>query len=446
MTAAEVTQRQAPWYRSIGRVGWTALIASFLGWMFDGYETFVLVLVAAPAVRQLVGPDQVAQLPIYIGGLLSATLLGWATGGVIAGVLADYIGRKRTLMFSILWYALFAGLTAFSQTYEMFLVFRFLTGLGLGAEWGPGTAIVNELWPSSARGRGSAVLQSAIGYGFLIASGAWLIIGPLGPDAWRYMFLLGILPALLLLYIRTHVTESTLWADAAERRKAARQRAAQGYELAHEEQGLVRFTMAHVLATAELRRRLLLLLVMSLTTIVGWWAVSTWIPEFAGQVASRGGREPQQWVALTGLTYNIGGLIGYVAMGFMGDAWGRKPSVWLYYLGSLIMVPVLFLLTNEPDALLIVAAVNGFFTLGQFTWMAMYLPELFPTQVRGTAISLVFDSSRYVAAAGPLLAGWLITTLGGISTAASIIGLIYILGLVVSPFAGPETKGKPLPT
>src|SRR5215208_499967 len=141
--AAEV-QSGVPWHRSIGRAGWTALIASFMGWMFDGYETYALVLVAGPAVSTLIPPDQLPQLPVYIGGLLASTLFGWATGGVIAGVMADYVGRKRMLMLSILWYAIFAGLTAFSPNYTAFLVFRFLTGLGLGAEWGPGTAIVAE--------------------------------------------------------------------------------------------------------------------------------------------------------------------------------------------------------------------------------------------------------------------------------------------------------------
>src|SRR5207302_820232 len=123
---------------------WRALIVSFLGWMFDGYETYALSLVAGVALRQLRPPDQLASIPIYIGGLLAVTLVGWATGGIIAGVLADYIGRKRMLMLSILWHALFTGLTAFAGSYTSLLILRFLTGLGLGAEWGPGTAILGE--------------------------------------------------------------------------------------------------------------------------------------------------------------------------------------------------------------------------------------------------------------------------------------------------------------
>src|SRR5262250_2466772 len=140
-------------------------------------------------------------LPIYIGGLLAVTLVGWATGGIIAGVLADYIGRKRVLMLSIAWYALFTGLTAFATNYASFVILRFLTGLGLGAEWGPGTAILGEYWPPATRGRAASALQSAIGFGFLLASGIWLVVGPLGPASWRYMFLIGVLPALSVLWI-----------------------------------------------------------------------------------------------------------------------------------------------------------------------------------------------------------------------------------------------------
>jgi len=142
-----------PWTTSIGKASWRALAASWLGWMFDGYESYSLVLVMTPAVRQLLSPEKFPKASIYAGGLLAVTLLGWAAGGVAAGVLADYLGRRRTLMLSILCYAVFAGLAALSWNYWSLLVFRFLTGLGLGAEWGPGAAIVAEFWPPASRGR-----------------------------------------------------------------------------------------------------------------------------------------------------------------------------------------------------------------------------------------------------------------------------------------------------
>src|SRR3954452_16661757 len=283
---------------------WRTLLVAWLGWLFDGYETYALVLVAGVAMRGLLPAAQLAQAPVYIGGLLAATLVGWATGGGAAGILADYIGRKRTLMLSIFCYAVFTGLTAFSQTYWMILVFRFLTGLGLGAEWGPGTAMVAEQWRPAVRGRAAGILNTAFGAGFLLASGLWLVLAPLGPDSWRLMFLVGIAPAFVLLYIRRSIDNPALWVAADARRRAARARAARGEALPPADRALLRFSMFHVLGTPELRRRLLLLLLMSLTSVVGWWATSTWIPPFAAQLAGQWGQDPQQAAAITGLAYN----------------------------------------------------------------------------------------------------------------------------------------------
>ena len=442
---ATIAAREQARPQALSGASWRALVASFLGWLFDGYETYALILVAAVALRQLLPPDQLASLPIYIGGLLAVTLVGWATGGIIAGVLADYIGRKRVLMLSILWYALFTGLTVFATSYASFMILRFLTGLGLGAEWGPGTAILGESWPPRSRGRAASVLQSAFAMGLVLASGVWLYVAPFGPSAWRYMFLIGVLPALSVLWIRTSVRDPDLWIAASERRRQARQRLASGELASREDRLLVGFTVNQILAIPDLRRRLLRLLVLSLSTIVAWWAVSTWIPFYAGQLAARAGGDAQRWVALAGLYYNLGAILGFFVFGVLADTWGRKPTMVLYYVGSLVLVLVLFRAVQDPSTFLVVAAVNGFFTVGQFAWMPVYLPELFPTAVRGSAISLVFDVTRYVAAAGPLLAGWLIVNLGGVSTAASVIGLVYILGVVVTPFAAPETKGRPIP-
>ena len=442
---ATIAAQQQAKPQALSAAGWRALVASFLGWLFDGYETYALILVAAVALRQLLEPQQLASLPIYIGGLLAVTLVGWATGGIVAGVLADYIGRKRVLMLSILWYALFTGLTALATSYASFMILRFLTGLGLGAEWGPGTAILGESWPPRSRGRAASVLQSAFAMGLVLASVVWLYVAPFGPSAWRAMFLIGVLPALSVLWIRRSVRESDLWVAARDRRQLARQRLADGHAVSADDRALTGFTVKRILLAPDLRRRLALLLVLSICTIVAWWAVSTWIPFYAGQIAAKAGGNAQRWVALAGLYYNLGAILGFVAFGVLADTWGRKPTMVLYYAGSIVLVVVLFRVVQDPFTFLMVAAVNGFFTVGQFAWMPVYLPELFPTDVRGSAISLVFDVTRYLAAAGPLLAGWLIVSLGGMSTAASIFGLAYVVGMIVTPFVAPETKGRPLP-
>ena len=199
-----------------------AMISAWVGWMFDGYENYAFVLVMPIAMRQLVPPDQIDRVALYSGAVLAATLVGWATGGVIFGIVSDYLGRKRVLMLAILWYSVFSGLTYFAPSYQVLMLCRFLTGLGLGAEWGAGTAIVAELWPSTHRGRAAGILQSAFGAGFFVASVAWFFVGQSGPESWRYMFVIGALPALMLLYIQREVEESPMWLEVRDRRRRAR--------------------------------------------------------------------------------------------------------------------------------------------------------------------------------------------------------------------------------
>jgi MFS family permease len=434
----------AVWNASISKASWRALVASWLGWMFDGYETWALVLVMMPAVRQLLSPGRLPKASIYVGGLLTVTLLGWAAGGIAAGVLADYVGRRRMLMFSILCYAAFAGLTALSWNYWSLLAFRFCTGIGLGAEWGPGAAIVAEFWPPASRGRAAGVLHSAYGVGLLLASGIWLLLNPLGPSSWRYMFVIGILPAFLLLYVRRWVDEPAMWVAANRDRREAQRRLEMG-NASPQDRELVQFTVTRILSEPELRRRVGSLLLMSVTTVIGWWSVSTWIPQYAAQLSTNAGQQSQLSSSMAGLMFSVGSVVGYLTLGLLADILGRKPTTWLYYLGALVFSLCLFLLIRDR-ALAVMVVANGFFSGGQFAWVTVYLPELFPTRVRGSAISLVCNSSRIVAGLGPLLTGWLVSFFGGIGTAAAMISLTYVVGLVVTPFAGPETKGKPLPT
>ena len=439
MTTASMRLRLA----SVDNSAWRALAVSWLGWVFDGYETYALVLTMAPAVRQIL-PQEAAKAPIYMGGLLAATLVGRACGGIAAGVLTDYIGRKRTLILSIFWYAFFAGLTALSRDYWSFIVFRLFTGFALGAEWGPGAALVAELWPPLSRGRAAGVLHSAIGAGIFLASGIWLLLSPLGPSAWRYMFVVGVLPAFLLLYLRRGVHEPSLWVTADAQRREAQRRLQVGIG-SEQDQELTRFTVKRILSRSDLRRRVSLLLLMSISTVVGWWSASTWIPQYAAELSAKAVWPFQTAASSVVLMFSAGAFVGYICMGILADRLGRKPAIWLYYLGSLVSSLFLFLLVTERPTLLIAAAANGFFTTGQFSWLTIYLPELFPTSVRGSAISLVFESSRILASAGPLFGGWLISSFGGIGRAAATMSLIYLVGLLVTPFAGPETNGKPVP-
>src|SRR5215468_334204 len=185
-----------PWYRSLSRDQWKVLIASNLGWLFDGFEIYALFLTVGFALRQLLDVSQAAAIPQYAGYILAFTVFGWATGGVIGGIVADYIGRKRTMLLAILAYCLTTGLSACAWDWVSFAALRFLVGVAIGSEWATGASIVSEMWPDHARGKGGGLMQCGLGIGFFLASLVWLFVGDFGPGAWRTMYLIGVLPAL----------------------------------------------------------------------------------------------------------------------------------------------------------------------------------------------------------------------------------------------------------
>jgi MFS family permease len=182
-----------PWYRALDRQQWNTLAAANLGWLFDGYETYALIVTIGVTLHQLLPP-------------------------------ADYIGRKQMMIIAILGYALMTGLSALTQNWYTLAILRFLVGIAIGSEWATGTSLMAELWPAIARGKGAGLMQCGLGIGFFLASFAWLFVSPVGPDAWRVMYLLGVLPAFATLYMRRHMPESAMWkkpASAARSRERA---------------------------------------------------------------------------------------------------------------------------------------------------------------------------------------------------------------------------------
>jgi MFS family permease len=300
------------------------------------------------------------------------------------------------------------------------------------------------VWPDHARGRGAGLMQGGLGIGFFLASFIWLFVSGYGPNAWRFMFLLGILPGLFALWLRSGIDESKPWEGANEKRMAARAKKKSGAELAPEEHALNRFTIADLFADPEIRKRTAICFLMSLTTTLAWWGIATWVPPFVASVAAAQHLPPQTWASYAGMSYNIGGIIGYVGLGFMADRFGRKPVVMLFFAASLVLTPALYMWTTNLDLLIVIALVNGIFTLGQYSWLSVWLPELYPTRMRATGMAFVFNAPRFIAFMGPLFAGLLIVQFGGFSKTAVAFSLIYILGFVVVPFL-PETKGQPLP-
>jgi MFS family permease len=412
--------------------------------MFDGFEAYALILTVGVALHQLLPSAQYSQIPAYAGAIIATTLCGWAVGGMLAGILADYIGRKQTMIFAILTYSIMTGLSAFSWDWISFAVFRFLAGLAIGSEWVTGTSMTAEFWPDRARGKGSGLFQSGFGIGFFLASITWLFVGATGPSAWRTMYLIGVLPALLTFWIRRAIPESTLWQKANERRGAAIARERLGHETTAEDRALTRFTLLDLFATPAIRNRTIIAFLMATTSAVGFWGISTWVPPYIGSVAAMAGLSAPRWASFTGMAYNAGSIAGYIGLGFLADVLGRKPVTLAFFAFSFLFTPVLFLWTHDLHMLLVVASIVGLFGSGQITWMSVWLPELYPTRMRATGVGFIFNAPRLIAAGGTLMAGRLIVKFGGYENAAMIVATIYLLGLAVGPFL-PETRGKPLP-
>ena len=446
--AAVATAENAPWYAGLTRRHWRVLWGSYLGWIFDGYEAYALVVALPFAMKSLLTPEQAQTPAFYAGSAIGITLLGWGIGGLLGGVLADYIGRKRMMMYSVFFYALFTGLTAFANSFLTLGLLRFITGLAIGSEWSTGIALVAETWPDCARPKGCGFLQSGFGAGSLLAAIIWFLIiatDPLGSESWRIIFAVGALPAFLVLYLRRALDESERWMTAVREHRWAATEEDAHTGAAPPAKGHRPFTLAEIFREPESRRRVILATLLSLATTVGWWAVSSWLPGYTEQIAKAQGEAAGVWGPRMALFYNIGAILAYVVSGFVADAMGRRNFLFATFVGCLAFSILAYVWTGNLIVFMVIAFFNGVFTLGfAFSWMAIYLVELFTSAVRATAASFVFNGARLIAWVFPIIAGTIVSSVGGLANAALIMSSIYIIGLIV-PWFAPETAGKPMP-
>ena len=258
------------------------------------------------------------------------------------------------------------------------------------------------------------------------------------------MYMVGVLPALLTLWIRRSIPESEVWEKTSERREVAQERKRHGEQLSAADERITRFTLTDLLTDGTTRRYTIAAFLMSLTSTVGFWSISTWVPPYIGSLAASEGIPAPQWTSYVGMCFTAGSIIGYAGFGFLADAFGRKPVTLTFFAISFILTPALFFLTKDPRALLVLACVNAIFVNGQHSWMPIWLPELYPTRMRATALAFVFNGPRFISFMGPMLAGSMIVMFGGFVEAAMTLSCIYVVGFVAAFFL-PETRGKPLP-
>jgi MFS family permease len=389
-------------------------------------DALIYAQVMTPALRELLATHASPQNIGWYGGIIfSIFIAGWALGGILFGVLADYLGRSRTLAITILVYAVFTALAGFSHAWWELGIYRFLTALGVGGEWAAGATLVAEVWPESLRVRGAGLLQSAWGFGFFLAAAINLLLSSF---SWRVMFFVGIVPALVAVFITLKVHEPERWASQHLQAKLP---------------GSPRLTILALFSPGT-RRDTLVGTSLAFVAVFGLWGATNWTPSLVNELL-----RPQHLdavatarrVSFAVMSLNGGAILGYLAAPLIAERWGRRVMFLLLMLGSALSLPATFLLPASFSTAVLLLPFLGFFSNGLFSGFPIYFPEIFPTRIRATGAGFCFNAGRIFAASGPFLTGYLVVRLGTFARAASSIAAIYVSGLLILPFAR-ETKGK----
>lgn len=426
------------WMTEVSRYQWLVLFVAWLGWIFDSMDGTLYSLVQKPSMTELMGPGATpATVGFYSSLVFSVMLIGWALGGIIFGILADYIGRTKALVATILIYSLFTGLSAAAQTWWQLAGLRFITGLGLGGEWAAGAALVAEVWPDRLRAKAGAILQSAAAFGYFFAAVITLWVGIY---TWRYVYLVGAVPAIFVLFIRMIVKEPEAWVQVRDRRRLAKA-SPPSAEIGE----LHSFTLKQ-LFSPRLRRDTLIASSLAFVVLLALWGATMWIPAAVREVAARaqfGSADQTRYASYGVMLLNGGSLFGYVLFGPLADRFGRRSAFLIFFIGGVILFPVTFLMTSGLSQIFILLPFVGFFTLGITSGFPIYLPELFPTHIRTTGVGFCYNLGRMVTAGGVLITGRLVGLFGSYAEAASAVSLIYIIGMFALIFAR-ETRGQRL--
>jgi len=390
------------------------LIAAGLGWMLDAFDVMLYSIVLATLMREFGMTKSTAGL------LNSLTLIASAIGSFGFGLLADRVGRRRMLSASIWTYSLFTFACGFSTSVTMLAVFRFLLGLGMGGEWNSGATLVAETWPSVWRGRAMAIVQSSWAVGYALA--ALVANAVLSRTSWRWVFFVGVLPALVTLWIQHDVPEPELW----ERQRA---------------------TPVSASAKRQMWRSVLpsLLALLSMNTfgMFAWWGLFTWIPAYLVLPLESGGRNFSQ-LSFTGflVMLNLCGMLpGYLLFGVLADKLGRKRTVIAYLFLAALSVPA-FAVARSPGLILLTASISAFFGTGFFTGSGLLGSELFPTPIRATALGISYNAARGLSAFAPFFIG-AIGQAHGLSWGFAACALAFAAA-GVSAFWVSETRGLEL--
>jgi MFS family permease len=399
------------------------LLAAALGWGLDGFDVLLYSNVQVKAMESLgIYPTDLHYKAI--SGLPNAfMLLASGIGGVLFGFIADRIGRTKALMLSILTYSLCSLGSGLSTSIVVLILFRFVLGLGMGGEWNTGATLVAETWPTHLRARAIAIVQSAWAWGLAAASlAAWIVLGKLHQN-WRMVFFLGVLPALVTLWIRKSVPESEMWQQQKDR-------------------ATVKAPFSEIFSP-ELRKQTIFLLLLNVFGLFAWWGLFSWMPPYLTLPIERGGRGFSMMNTATLLvTLNLVGMFpGYLCYGWVADKLGRKRSLILYTLCAAALIP-LYAAARTQWIILILGAMVGFFGTGFFAGSGIIGSEIFPTRIRARALGFTYNGARALSCVAPYTIGW-VGDKKGLSAAFLLCAIAFVLTALMATQL-PETKGKNL--
>lgn len=429
---------------------WKVLFAAWLGWGFDIFDALLFNYVAANCIASLLhlplgSPEAKSAALFWTGVASSVLLLGSAAGGILFGRISDRVGRSRTMIGTMVLYALGTALCALAPNLWVLLLCRLIAALGIGGEWAAGASMVAEVVPEKRRVEAGALLYSSAPVGLFLATfvnwlvaGVWMAGDP--GTSWRWVFAFGILPAVVAIFVRRGLREPERWSAVVE--KAAVPRPARFGEL---------FSPAY-------RRVTLSGLLMAVTAMLMWWGCNAFIPLVAGGLGDRAAAAAgltgaarqaliEGWKTTATNLFNLGGLIGTLATVPFAKRLGRRPMYAIYFTLSAMAIFLAFGVAWPEQWRLYLYFPVGFAVFGVFGSFTYYLPELFPTRLRSTGAGFCYNAGRIIAAGGPFLVGSVASRgANSLDTALDLltwVAVVPILGLFALPWVV-ETKGRVL--
>jgi MFS family permease len=402
------------WWHEADARARKAFVAAALGWMLDSFDVMLYAIVLAALIRD----PQLRLTPAAAGILGSITLVAAAAGGIAFGVIADRLGRKRALMGAILIYSIFTAACGLAQTALQLAVFRVLLGLGMGGEWATGAALVSESFPARHRGKALAFVQSSWAIGYGIAAAVNLVVMPIW--GWRGVFFVGVLPALLVVWIQRRIEEPEIWTRSHQ-----------------SDRGRIGALFAPGYAKLTV-----FLTLMNACTLFGWWGLNLWVPAYLNLPPTQGGigltSSAMSWFVIA---MQVGMWFGYVSFGFIADSVGRKRAYVAFVITAGVLLP-LYGVLRAPAALLALGPMVAFFGTGYYSGFGAVIAELYPTTVRATAAGVCYNTGRLASAVAPFVVGSMAAS-RGFGSAFAVAGAAFFLAAVTWLWI-PDTRNTEL--